>query len=123
MRTTDAIVAEDYEKGSGTVQALGYFAVLFCLFLALVSAGAILQAKHYAQTSADLGAIAGAHALSEGQPQVEACRYASRIVRENKSVLVSCEIAGEAVTVMAESQPSLSALPRMSAHAVAAPEE
>lgn len=117
------VESEDGERGAGTVQTLGYFFVLAILFFALVAGGAMMQAKHRAQTGADLGAIAGAQAVNEGHSSRDACLYAERIAWENKASLISCHVKGETVTVTAETEPSLTALPRVHAKAVAAPEE
>lgn len=121
QRCTD--VAGKSERGAGTVQALGYFFALAVLFFALASVGAIMQAKHCAQTGADLGAIAGAQAINRGETGASACAYAGNIVRGNKAELLSCDIAGESVTLHVQSQPALTSLPAIHARAVAAPEE
>lgn len=117
------IEPEDRERGAGAVQTLGYFFVLAIVFFALIAAGAMMQAKHRAQTGADLGAIAGAQSVDKGRSIDEACRHAGRIAQENKASIMSCYVEGESVTVTVESQPSLPALPRVHAKAVAAPEE
>ncbi|MBR5950140.1 MAG: flp pilus-assembly TadE/G-like family protein [Actinomycetaceae bacterium] len=115
--------AGDTERGSGAVQSLGYFFVLVVLFYALISGGVIMQAKHRAQAGVDLGAIAGAQAISRGETAKSACAYARAIVSENHAEILSCEVDGEQVSVYAQSQPALSALPALYAHAVAAPDD
>ena len=115
--------SEDRERGAGAIQTLGYFSAILVLFFALVAGGAMMQAKHRAQTGADLGAIAGAQAVDTGHSASDACLYAGRIAQENKASLMSCHVEGETVTVTVESQPVLTALPRVHAKAVAAPEE
>ena len=82
-----------------------------------------MQAKHRAQAGADLGAIAGAQAINRGETGTSACAYADSIVRENKAELLSCDIAGESVTLQVQSQPVLTSLPAVRARAVAAPEK
>ena len=122
MRGQCVDIAGERERGAGTVQTLGYFFALAVLFFALASAGAIMHAKHRAQSGADLGAIAGAQAINRGETGASACAYAERVVRGNKAELLSCDIAGETVAVQVQSQPVLTSLPTIRARAVAAPE-
>lgn len=123
MRKKYRELGGERERGAGTVQALGYFFALIVLFFALANAAAIIQAKHHAQAGADLGAIAGAQAINRGESHGFACAYAERVTRGNKAELLSCDIAGESVTLQVQSQPILSALPAVRARAIAAPEE
>lgn len=56
--------ADDPERGSGTVLAVGLVAGLLTLVVALAALGGVLVASHRARAAADLSALAGAGAVT-----------------------------------------------------------
>ena len=53
-------------------------------------AGGFIVARHLAETAADLGALAGAGRVVEGE--AAACAEADRIVRANRGTIESCRV-------------------------------
>jgi len=78
------------EDGSGSIWILGIGLALLVLLGVVATAGAMIMARHRAETAADLGALAGAgHAVEGGQA---ACAAAGRIVTANGGSLVGCRL-------------------------------
>lgn len=86
------------ETGSASVVAAGIIAAMMSLVLAVVSATALVAARHEAQVAADLSAVAGAFAHYRGE---DGCRAAGETARHNGAELAACGVADGDVTVTA----------------------
>lgn len=64
--------------------------VLLSVTLGVVVLGSAVAARHRAQTAADLGALAGAHALPTGVQS--ACAAAESVIGANAAGMVSCAV-------------------------------
>jgi secretion/DNA translocation related TadE-like protein len=84
------------DRGAVTVLAVALLGVLFLLTAGLGMAEAMVVAHRRAQTAADLGALAGAHALQRGQ---DGCVASSVVVRANDATLDACRLEGADVLV------------------------
>jgi secretion/DNA translocation related TadE-like protein len=92
------------ERGSATVWVLA--AGLLTISVATVSAasGAAVVARHRAQVAADLGALAAATRVFEGQGP--ACAWGGEIVTRNGARLIGCDVDGFDVVVTVSATPS-----------------
>lgn len=78
------------DRGSGSVLVLGLLAVVAVLGGALAMLVGAQAGRSRAQTAADLGAIAGAHATLRGTD--DACAVAGLVVRRHGAGLAACEV-------------------------------
>jgi secretion/DNA translocation related TadE-like protein len=91
MRTAPAGRWRD-DRGSASLWVLAVGALVVSVALAVALSGAAMTARHRAQVSADLGALAGARHAAEGAQG--ACARAEMIVARNGTVLVGCRLDG-----------------------------
>lgn len=91
------------ESGSASVLVLVLVAVVTTLALAGVTIGGVLVGQRRAAAAADLAALAGAEAVSNGAgpavPGVAACQEADRVSTANDARLTGCLLDGLVVTV------------------------
>ena len=87
------------ERGGGSMLALLGIAIVVPCTIAALSVGSLWLAHGRAASAADLGALAGAAAMVNGQ---EPCRAAEHIVAANGASLRSCAVDGAAVLVETE---------------------
>lgn len=88
------------ERGSATVVMLGVVATVLTLTVSglwLVSAA---LASHRARAAADLGALAAASALIQGESASAACASATRVVVANHARLRQCLVSGTEVRLV-----------------------
>lgn len=84
------------QRGSATVLVLAMAGVLATLGAALGVVVAMVAAHRSAQSAADLAALAGARALSQGRP---GCAAAEVVAGANGAVLTRCVLSGLAIDV------------------------
>ncbi len=87
------------EDGAATVLALAMVGLLVSVAVAAVGVVGVVAAHRRAQAAADLAALAGAAALSEGR---DPCVRAAELARRNDAVLRRCQVAGWNVRVAVE---------------------
>lgn len=85
------------DDGSATLLVVIWSAVLVVLGVAALALITALAARTQVAAAADLGALAGATAVLDGE--TEACRRAGSVVRANGADLVSCHLDGDEVRV------------------------
>lgn len=91
-------VQHSRERGSGTVLTMAAIGVLLILSAAATQLGAVASAAHRARAAADLSALAGATAVSEGA--AAPCTVALELARRNGARLVLCRLeTGESLRV------------------------
>lgn len=83
-------------RGSAAVLAVSLLTIVVLVTAGISVVGGIFRAHRQAQAAADLAALAGAVAASEGG---DACGEAAAIAQANGSVLVACDVSGGVVTV------------------------
>ncbi len=88
------------DRGSASLWVLAVGLTLVAAALAGAAVGAARVGRHEARTAADLGALAGAARVVEGDEA--ACARAADLVAANGGRLVSCEVAGLDLTVTVE---------------------
>lgn len=88
------------DRGSATLLAASMIAVLLCIAGTGVYLGAAMVARHRAQTTADLAALAGAARLSYGAAQ--ACARAAAVARAMRVGDVGCVVRELDVVVTVE---------------------
>ena len=84
------------QVGAATLLAVAMAGVLMMLGAALGVVGAMVVAHRRAQASADLAALAGATAATQGR---DACQAARDVARLNDGTVIACEVDGGTVTV------------------------
>lgn len=87
------------ERGSASVLVVSHLAVLLVLGCALAAVGGLVVAHRQAQSAADLAALTGATAVSQGG---SGCAAAARAAVENGARLSSCHGRGREVRVRVE---------------------
>lgn len=85
------------DRGAASIWVLAAGLLIVAMGVAGAAAGAAIIARHQAQASADLGALAGAARAAEGPRG--ACRRAAEIVAANGGRLVACVLDGFDLTV------------------------
>jgi len=85
------------ERGSATMFGVVFIGVLTTVAVLCVALGGLLVGHRGASSAADLAALAGAAAHQQGRV---GCAAARSVAAENRSRLVSCELAGEVLTVV-----------------------
>lgn len=86
------------DRGSATIVNAGILVALVSLFAVIATAGALVVARHQAQTAADLAAVAGAYALFRG---LEPCAAAAEVAALNGASLGACRAEGRDVVAAA----------------------
>jgi secretion/DNA translocation related TadE-like protein len=87
------------QRGSATPFAVACLGLLVLLAAALGVVSAMIHAQRRAQSAADLGALAAAHALADG---ADGCAVGGRIAQANGAVLSSCQVSGPEVRLRVE---------------------
>jgi len=84
------------DRGAATVLAVSFLAVLLLVGGALAVVDAMVVAHRTAQSAADLAALAGARALTEG---ADPCPAAAGLAADNGARLLSCSVTAREVSV------------------------
>ena len=84
------------ERGAATLLAVSFLGVLVLVGSALAVVGGMVVAHREAQSAADLAALAGASAVTDGE---EPCPAAARLAADNDARLQECTVDGPEVTV------------------------
>lgn len=87
------------ERGSGTLLVAGISLAMVTTALAATIVAAWFSTAHATQSAADLVALAGAGALTEGG---DACRAAGEAALRNGTSIVECEAFGSGSHVVVE---------------------
>ena len=108
------------DRGSATIYALTAVAMLAAVAMAVLGFAGLVAAKHRAGAAADLAALAGAAAVSNG---TDPCAAAADIALRNDAALVGCFVNGAVVDVRVQTRgPTLLGLsPTLQASARAGP--
>lgn len=112
------------ERGGISLVMAGAMVLIIVLAYAVVSGAAIAHARWRATIAADHAALAGAHyALGLTARQIEPCRSAEQIARDNRSQLTGCQWDGTIMSVSVQSVISYGLFTgqTVSAHARAGP--
>ena len=80
----------DDDRGSATLVAVGFIAVIVLLTVGAGEYAAVVIARHRSQAAADLAALAAAGAVPGGR--AAACARAGEIVSAMRASLVRCNI-------------------------------
>lgn len=91
------------DRGSATVLVLALVAVLTAVAALLTAGGALVVARHQADSAADLAALAAAARALDGTPA--ACRAAGQVARTGGAALTGCRLLGEVAVVTVEVEP------------------
>jgi secretion/DNA translocation related TadE-like protein len=105
------------ERGSATVVAVAMIALVVSIALGVIVVGSAVIARHRAQTSADLAALAAAGRLASGG--AAACSWASSIAGAMHSVVAACRVEELDVIVAVDVAVNLGRWGLGSAHAAA----
>jgi len=90
----------DPDAGVATVLACVCVAILLVVTVAVVQvAGAVVAARR-ASAAADLGALAGAAVVLQGNEV--ACARAARVIAANRAIMSGCEVLGFDVRVQVQ---------------------
>lgn len=92
------------ERGSATVAGAGLIIAVLALLVIGLQLGSAVVARHRAEASADLAALASA-AQSVASREA-ACRSAARVAERMSTTLVSCELDGWDAIVQVSARPS-----------------
>lgn len=93
------------DRGSATIVAVAMIAVLVAITMGGVYVGSAVIARHRAQASADLAALAAAARLADGTGQ--ACTRASALARAARAAVIQCTVDELDVVVTVEAPVSL----------------
>jgi secretion/DNA translocation related TadE-like protein len=85
------------ERGAATVLAVSLLGVLLLVGCALAVVGAMVVAHRTAQSAADLAALAGAGAITDG---ADPCPAAARVATANDARLEDCAVTAREITVV-----------------------
>ena len=91
------------DAGTATAMVLGLAAVLLLCGGVATALAAVALARQQAASAADLSALAAAAVVLQG-PDV-ACARAHALATEGGAVLVSCQVDGDRVDVVAQVRP------------------
>jgi len=92
------------ERGSATLAGAGMIMAVLALFMIGLQLGSVVTARHRAEASADLAALASAAQALAG-PEA-ACRSAAKVAERMSTTLTSCELQGWNATVRVSARPS-----------------
>lgn len=84
------------DTGTASITAAGVIAALVSLLILVAVLAKGMIHSHQAQVTAELAAVAAAHALYRGE---EPCEVADQVVRRNAGQRVTCHVEGEDVLV------------------------
>jgi len=84
------------DTGASTLLALSFMGVLLLVGSALSVTGAMVVAHRSAQSAADLAALAGAAAITDG---TDPCRAAASVAAANGAGLEECSVSGRDLVV------------------------
>ncbi|MEV5570488.1 Rv3654c family TadE-like protein [Spirillospora sp. NPDC052269] len=85
------------DRGAGTVWVLAFLGVIWSVGVAAMVVGGVRGARHRVEAAADLGALAGAGRVSEGEGA--ACRVAREVAADSGGRVASCVVRGRIVEV------------------------
>lgn len=105
------------DRGSATVLAGFAIVAILVVGLGIMQFGAVVAARHRAQSAADLGALAAAGALVEGESA--ACAAADVVATRMAVAVTRCDVDGWDVVVSVAGQVDLVAFGRRDVVAVA----
>jgi secretion/DNA translocation related TadE-like protein len=88
------------DRGSASLWLLGVGLAVVLVAVAAAMIASAVVARHRAQAAADLGALAGAARVADGE--ATACDRAAELVRANGAHLVGCRVDGLDVVVTVE---------------------
>ncbi|WP_459719419.1 Rv3654c family TadE-like protein [Actinophytocola sp. KF-1] len=88
------------DRGAATVWVVGGLAVLMAVMTGVLWFGSAVVARHQAEAAADLGALAAAVEVTDGERA--ACAEARWVVEQMGGVLRSCRLSGWDALVEAE---------------------
>ncbi|MDU0314123.1 histidine kinase [Phycicoccus sp. M110.8] len=88
------------DRGSGTVLMVAVVALVFLLTVAGVAVASAVLAVHRARAAADLGALAGAVVLAQGESSSSACGAARAVAARNGAVLLDCGAGADGSVVV-----------------------
>lgn len=86
------------DRGYATIVAAGIIVAIIGLLFVVLGAVRLVLADHQARLAADLSAVAGAWAVTQGE---DGCAAARETARLNDAELLDCTIEGADVTVTA----------------------
>lgn len=99
-----------------TVTTAFAVAAILAVAVAVLLVGRAAVAAHSARSASDLSALAGAHALREGE---NACAVATSVAAANGAAVGVCTIDGDDVVIRAEVAVDLGVLGTRTASAIA----
>ncbi|RFU41573.1 hypothetical protein DZF91_10960 [Actinomadura logoneensis] len=85
------------DRGSGTVWVLAFLGVIWAVGVAAMVVGGVRVARHRVEAAADLGALAGAGRVGEGEEA--ACGAAREVAADSGGRMASCVVSGRIVEV------------------------
>ncbi|MEV4251860.1 Rv3654c family TadE-like protein [Spirillospora sp. NPDC049652] len=85
------------DRGAGTVWVLAFLGVIWAVGLAAIVVGGVRVARHRVEAAADLGALAGAGHVGEGEEA--ACRAVREVAADSGGRVASCAVRGRIVEV------------------------
>ncbi|RMI47781.1 hypothetical protein EBO15_00265 [Actinomadura harenae] len=88
------------DRGAGTVWVLAFMGVIWVVGVAAMVVGGVRVARHRVEAAADLGALAGARRVSEGEEVV--CRVVREVAADSGGRVASCLVRGRIVEVSAD---------------------
>lgn len=97
LRGRGGLAALKSDRGSGTIWVVAFSAVLWVGGVAAVAVGGVRDARHRADSAADLAALAGAVRVAEGGGA--ACGRAESIAAESGARVARCRVRGDVVEV------------------------
>ena len=96
-RRRECVSADRSDDGSATVTVLALSCVLVLLALVLVALGVVAISRHRAASAADLGALAAARRVVQGE--AAACAGAGRVVSAAGATMLTCRVEGTTALV------------------------
>ncbi|MFC4908957.1 Rv3654c family TadE-like protein [Actinomadura gamaensis] len=88
------------DRGAGTVWVLAFMGVIWMVGVAAMVVGGVRVARHRVEAAADLGALAAARRVSEGEEA--ACRAARGVAADSGGRVASCLVRGRIIEVSAD---------------------
>ena len=99
------------DQGSMTVVVVAGLGVVGLVLAAALTLTSAVTATHRARAGADLGALAGALAMTRGAGPSRACLRAAEVVARNSATMSGCEVEPDGVLTVVVSVPVTWALP------------
>jgi secretion/DNA translocation related TadE-like protein len=89
-RKRSPLANQESDRGSATVVAVAMMALLMSITLGIMVFGTAVVARHRAQATSDLAALAAAARLASGS--AAACETATSVVTSMRATLVDCRV-------------------------------